>query len=95
MYGTIKIQEGLLAGTINRSGKSLSGIIKVKKNLIGHALIPVGIENYTGEYTVRPKVEEQVMSTRDKRMTKDVTIEAIPYYEVSNQNGKTIIIGGN
>lgn len=85
MNGIIKMQEGILVGTINRN----------EKNLIGHALIPVGIENYIGEYTIRPKVEEQVMNTRDKRMINNIKIEAIPYYEVNNQNGKTVIIGGN
>lgn len=95
MNGAIKIQEGILVGIINKSYKSLAGIVRPKKNLVGHALIPVGIENYNGEYVVIPKIEEQTMKTRDKRMTKDITIESIPYYEVSNiQNGKTIIIGG-
>lgn len=96
MNAVIKIQEGLIIGYISKSDKSLVGSIsKANKSLVGHAQIPVGIEDYIGEYTIRPKVEEQIMNTRDKRMIKDLKIEAIPYYEVSNQNGKTIIIGGN
>ena len=96
MNSVIKIQDGRVIGHISKSDKSLVGSIsKANKSLVGHAQIPVGIENYIGEYTIRPKVEEQIMSTRDKRMIKDLKIEAIPYYEVSNQNGKTIIIGGN
>ena len=96
MNAVIKIQEGLIIGYISKSDKSLVGnISKTNKSLVGHAQIPVGIEDYIGEYTIRPKAEEQIMSTRDKRMIKDLKIEAIPYYEVSNQNGKTIIIGGN
>ena len=56
--------------------------------------MPVGYEDYTGPYEVTPKVESQSLRTEDKHMAHDVTIEPIPYYEVSNQNGKTIIIGG-
>lgn len=57
--------------------------------------MPVGYEDYTGPYEVTPKVESQSLNTEDKHMAHDVTIKPIPYYEVSNQNGKTIIIGGN
>lgn len=57
--------------------------------------MPIGYEDYSGPYTVTPKVESQSLSTADKHLSHDVTIEPIPYYEVSNQNGKTVIIGGN
>lgn len=51
-------------------------------------------EVYKGEYSIRPSVEEQKMSTKNKVMANDVTIEKIPFYSVSNeQNGETIIIG--
>lgn len=51
---------------------------------------------YDGEYTVVPKAEEQTLPTGQTSMREDLTIQAIPYYEVSNpQNGKTVIIGGN
>lgn len=50
---------------------------------------------FTGSYEISPRVEAQTIPTADKRMTEDMTIKAIPYYEVSNnENGKTIIIGG-
>ena len=50
--------------------------------------MPVGYEDYTGPYEVTPKVELQFLSTADKHMAHDVTIEPIHYYEVNNQNGK-------
>ena len=53
--------------------------------------MPVGYEDYTGPYEVTPKVESQFLSTADKHMAHDVTIETIHYYEVNNQNRKTII----
>lgn len=50
---------------------------------------------YTGAYTATPKVEEEtVLQTKDRKMIKDVTVEKIPLYEVSNQaGGETLIIG--
>ena len=47
----------------------------------------VGGDPYMGAYTVTPKVDAQGMATKGKVMTEDVTIEAIPFYEVSNTSG--------
>lgn len=49
---------------------------------------------YEGEYEVTPKVEEQVLPTKGKGMKEDVTVKAIPVFEVSNEHGTTFIIGG-
>lgn len=49
---------------------------------------------YTGEYTVIPKTTPQTLETAGKRMTEDVSVFAIPYYEVSNpSDGTTVYIG--
>lgn len=54
----------------------------------------VGGGPYTGEYTVTPKVEAQTMPTKEKVMLDDVTIRAIPYFDVSNTSGgRTVYIG--
>lgn len=54
----------------------------------------VGGDPYEGEYAVTPKVDAQTMPTRDKVMMDDVTVKAIPYYEVSNNaGGDTVYIG--
>lgn len=93
--GSCKVtSEGTLTGKIGSEG-ILSGSIVSGGALSGSLSMPVGYEDYTGPYEVTPKVESQSLSTADKHMVHDVTIEPIPYYEVSNQNGKTIIIGGN
>ena len=44
---------------------------------------------YEGEYIVTPRKVEQVLETNDKRMTDDVTVEAISYIEVGNLGGGT------
>lgn len=51
---------------------------------------------YEGEYEVTPKVVPQKLETANRSMETDVTIHAIPYYEVDNAfQGQTVIIGGN
>ena len=42
---------------------------------------------YEGTYVVTPRKVEQVLETNDKRMTDDVTVEAISYIEASNLGG--------
>lgn len=48
---------------------------------------------YDGAYTVIPKPTEQTLETRNKSMRDDVTVEQIPYSEVTNPSGgKTVNI---
>ena len=48
---------------------------------------------YLGPYQVIPKAwEEQVLPTNGKNMTDDVTVFEVPYDEVSNPNGTTVVI---
>lgn len=84
-----------MSKAIIRSEGILSGSIVSEGILRGSLSMPIGYEDYSGPYTVTQKVESQSLSTADKHLLHDITIEPIPYYEVSNQNGKTIIIGGN
>lgn len=49
----------------------------------------VGGEIYTGDYTVIPQVHQQTLNTKNKSMSDDVTVEEIPYAEVSNTSGGT------
>ena len=51
---------------------------------------------YKGEYVITPEIGAQTLPTKGTSMRENLTVKAIPYYEVSNtQNGKTVIIGGN
>lgn len=52
-----------------------------------------GYTDYDGLYEVTPRVEGQTLPTRDKHMTDDVTIQAIPIHYVSNSaGGNTVYI---
>lgn len=104
MVEGIIAKEGVLSGKIcfdqSLSGKLnienlLSGRINADGVLSGKMMMPVGYEEYSDKYRVIPKVSSQTLPTSDRHLSQDVVVDPIPYYEVSNQNGKTIIIGGN
>lgn len=46
---------------------------------------------YMGDYEITPKVDAQTMPTAQKLMTQDVTIKAIPYFNVSNNSGGSTV----
>lgn len=49
---------------------------------------------YDGNYDIVPKTDPQIMQTIGKRMSDNVKIKAIPFYEVSNKEfGETVYIG--
>ena len=52
------------------------------------------LDPYTGSYVVTPSSVEQVLATKQKRMTNDVTVLEIPFSSVSNiYGGNTVTIG--
>ena len=53
--------------------------------------VSVGGEVYKGDYTVIPKVEEQTLPTKGKLLAKDVTVNSIPVFRVSNTSGGTTV----
>ena len=61
----------------------------------GGAAVWRDLPKYTGEYSVTPEVDNaQTLETAGTYMTNDVTVKAIPDYEVSNEaGGNTFIIG--
>ena len=53
----------------------------------------VDTEVYDGAYEVTPQAhEEQILPTKNKRMTDDVTVLRVPYFETSNIYGNTVFI---
>lgn len=95
--------QGVLNGTISKpriinSGTS-SALPQVTQADNGRVLI---VENgewicgdlpaYDGEYIVTPLANsEQKLLTKGKYNKSDITVEQIPYYEVSNDEGGTTI----
>lgn len=60
-------------------------------------LVPVykDIPEYEGVYDVTPKVVEQTLATKNKVLRDDVTIQSIPFFNVSNTSGGTTAYIGN
>ena len=49
---------------------------------------------YDGSYEIDPQKTVQVLETKDRVMTDDITVLGIYYYEVTNETGgKTVTIG--
>ena len=46
---------------------------------------------YAGSYDVTPKIGEQILATKKKYMKNDLTIQKIPYYDVSNSAGGSTV----
>ena len=54
----------------------------------------VEAELYEGDYEVTPREASQTLATREKFMTDDVKIKAIPFFNVGNTSGgSTVFIG--
>lgn len=51
----------------------------------------IGGEVYDGDYGITPKVEAQTMPTKNKVMADDVTVRAIPFFDVSNTSGGSTV----
>ena len=70
----------------------LTGHLIKEAALAGNVAIATGYDFYLGDYDVTPKIESQILLTSNKVMSKDVKINGVPYYEVSNQQGGTTFI---
>jgi len=74
---------------------TLQGKISACGGLRGVLSKPVGYVDYNGDYEVLPMVEAQMLHTKDKHMTDDVIIKAIPYFNVGNNAGGTTVYIGS
>ena len=91
LVGTINI-SGNLNGSMNQSGELMGSIASVH-SLQGSYSNIIPESEYTGAYEVTPTSSDQYLLTKNKTMTKKVTVYATPYTEVSNlYGGKTVTI---
>lgn len=90
--GTIYDQNNKLKGTI-QSGLSVLGSISGNDSLVA-TIVPstITFPNYDGEYIIIPKVEEQILDTKNKITRENIEVKEIPYLETSNEYGYTITI---
>ena len=84
--------ENKLIGEI-RAGLSVVGTLNQSNQLI--AILEtssISYPNYDGEYIITPRVEEQILETKNKITRENIEIKEIPYHETSNEYGYTITI---
>ena len=98
--GTIKDNE--LKGSISSQNK-ITGIIRAGLSVVGTlnqingltAILETGsisYPNYDGEYIITPKVNEQILETKNKITRENIEIKEIPYRQTANEYGNTITI---
>ena len=94
-------QPAILKGSLSLQN-TIKGNLSTEPSMAGtlsgveglNAQLGAPVENrYEGTYTLTPSKNDQVLDTDYRLLTKDLTIKGIPYYEVSNEDGITIIIG--
>lgn len=54
-------------------------------------IVADSVERYEGAYEVTPLVSPQTLATREKFMTDDVRIKAIPFFDVGNPSGGSTV----
>lgn len=89
--------NGTLHGELSPVGQ-VSGGVNTFAEISGGLTIPTTasmIPAYDGSYEITPlPYTDTLMETNGKRMTDDVTVLAIPYYETTNESGGyTVNIG--
>jgi hypothetical protein len=92
-----KIERQTKAVEINQNG-----VVEVvpdpntllEKVIVTTDVIGGDVEEYDGSYEITPKAEEQILPTAYKVMRNDVTVNKIPYAEVTNPAGGTTVIIG-
>lgn len=91
---TIKSRDYITASI--KSTDSISGNISSRGNIVATVDDSLSdFDMYDGQYTVIPKIQSQILTTKFKNMDNDVVVESIPYQEVGNPSGgKTATIGG-
>lgn len=90
--GSVSVIE--LVGNID-SVANIGGSVRSDVELTGVVSVGSGeiVDEYTGKYMVVPLAdEEQILETKNKKMTDNVTVKKVPYFETSNEDGTTVYI---
>lgn len=98
VFQSVSDGKGLIASAITDKGVKTDAkdTFSTMAHNIGEIQTSGGgdYEFYEGSYNFVPKVSEQLMETKDKAMKDNVTVAGIPFHEVSNETGTTVVIGG-
>ena len=88
------ITSDTINGTL-QTETNITGTLATNNDLVGTMINGEGTHRtyYGGTYEVTPQLETQTISTKEKIMYDDITINSIPYQEVPNEYGDTVYIG--
>lgn len=91
-----KATVGIIVGNL-APAQSLAGSIYRETVIAGDLASAYTTQGtpYEGDYDITPTVEGQELPTKNRYMMDDVTIRAIPFYEVSNQTGGNTVYIAN
>ena len=74
--------------------KELQSVIPTDFGEVLRVVDPDSVPKYNGPYEITPSVDAKTIPTAQKLMKNDITVDGIPYSEVSNaSNGYTVNIG--
>lgn len=96
IVGTVEVPSFAISGAIAHT-RAISGCISQKAKVTGNlaTAYTTNVTAYDGDYEVTPKVDGQELKTKHKYMTDDVTVHAIPFFEVSNTSGGNTVYIAN
>lgn len=93
IYGNVT-QDVILSGDVANE-TPLCGSLQSDLVVVGDIAAGNKVAPYEGDYEVTPQVEGQELKTKHLYMTEDVTIHAIPFFEVSNTSGGNTVYIAN
>lgn len=97
VIGNVEVPACTVVGGID-STQGITGVISQKEEITGSlaTAYTTAAKAYEGNYEITPTVDGQTLETKQRYMTDDVTILAIPFYEVGNTSGgDTVYIANN
>ena len=88
LIGAVEVPTCFISGKVD-SRQSLNGCISQEAKVTGNlaTAYTTSAKPYEGDYEVTPTVDGLRLETKQKYMTDDVTILAIPFFEVGNTSG--------
>ena len=94
MDGKVYEIDAVIKGKLSSTGQVIKGkLSSTEQTIKGRLSTQIVPDAYTGSYDVIPKIDAQQLETVGKVMKDNVTVWGIPYAEVSNPDGTTVIIG--
>lgn len=87
-------QDATLIGDVANE-TPLCGSLQSDLVVVGDITAGNKVATYEGDYEVTPRVEGQELKTKHLYMTDDVTIHAIPFFEVGNTSGGNTVYIAN